>query len=192
MGRHSLNLQTANVNEMEKATRKPRATKPNHPAAKAKQAATKAKPATRKDLDTKAEKTDRRKTQMLEALRKTMGVVTKAAEMVGISRMQHYNWCEQDPAYKEATDDIIERKIDFVESKLFELINGVKVITKIDGKEQSVYTTPPDKTSIIFFLKTVGKKRGYNERVEITGADGGALLPEDNRTFVIELPPPRK
>ena len=165
---------------------------PNPPEVTAPPGVTKPPRKTRRDLETKARKTDKAKTLFLEALQKSMGIISKAADISGLSRDQHYHWMEVDPGYKAAVEAILERRIDFVESKLFELINGVKTVIKVDGKDQVVYTTPPDKTAIIFFLKTIAKKRGYTERTELTGIDGQALVRTDNKTLVIERPPPRK
>lgn len=86
---------------------------------------------------------------MLEALRKSLGIVTTACQNVGISRVTHYEWLNTDPEYKksvEALDDVV---LDFVESKLHTSINN--------GSD----------TATIFFLKTKGKKRGYIEKQEI-------------------------
>jgi len=91
-----------------------------------------------------------KKNAMLEALKKSLGIVTKAVEMVGIDRQTHYNWLKDDPEYKksvEALDDVV---LDFAESKLHQSINN--------GSD----------TATIFFLKTKGKKRGYIEKSEIT------------------------
>lgn len=91
-----------------------------------------------------------KKNAMLEALKKSLGIVTKAVEMVGIDRQTHYNWLKDDPEYKksvEALDDVV---LDFAESKLHQSINN--------GSD----------TATIFFLKTKGKKRGYIEKQEIT------------------------
>lgn len=107
---------------------------------------------------------------MLEALKKSLGVVKTACEGVGISRQSHYRWLEEDPEYKEAVSDIGEDAIDFVESKLFEKIEGISIAqgSDDDGKPK-VYTQPPSDTAIIFYLKTKGKKRGYIERTEFAG-----------------------
>lgn len=89
------------------------------------------------------------KNQMIEALKKTLGVVTPACEIVGIARSTHYRWITEDEDYKKSVEELLDFQIDFVESKLFENINN------------------GDTTSTIFYLKTKGKKRGYIERQEI-------------------------
>lgn len=85
---------------------------------------------------------------MLEALEKTLGVVSPACTSVGISRNTHYVWMKDDPDYKEAVDGLLEFQMDFVESKLFENINN------------------GDTGSTIFYLKTKARSRGYVERQE--------------------------
>jgi len=89
------------------------------------------------------------KKEMLAALKETLGVVSPACEMVGISRNTHYVWMKEDEEYKLAVDDLLEFQMDFVESKLFSNINN------------------GDVGSTIFYLKTKAKKRGYFEKQEI-------------------------
>ena len=93
--------------------------------------------------------TEKNKKNMLRALEKTMGVVTPACKKVGIDRATHYRWCEKDPEYKLAVDDLENLVLDFAESKLHEQINEKNT------------------TATIFFLKTKGKMRGYIERQEL-------------------------
>lgn len=107
------------------------------------------------------------KKAMIEALKKTLGIVSKACELVEISRQTHYRWLTEDPDYKEQVEDISEMAIDFAESKLHEKINGVTVQTYNSKGEPVIYEQAPSDTAIIFFLKTKAKKRGYIERSEI-------------------------
>ena len=100
-------------------------------------------------MSTKAETTAKNKILLLKALEKTMGNVTLACEKTNLSRTQHYEWLKDDKDYAEAVDMCREVAIDFTESKL------MKNIEK--GKE----------ASIIFFLKTRAKDRGYVEKQEI-------------------------
>lgn len=111
---------------------------------------------------------------MIAALKKTLGRVTDACEKVDIARATHYLWMDKDPEYREAVKSIDEAAIDFVEGKLFELINGARkeVVTQ-DGVVEIKDT--PNPTATIFYLKTKAKHRGYVERQEITGADGGPV-----------------
>jgi poly-gamma-glutamate capsule biosynthesis protein CapA/YwtB (metallophosphatase superfamily) len=95
-------------------------------------------------------KTTHKKELMIEALRKSLGIVTTACLNVGIERSTHYDWLKSDSDYKakvEALDDVV---LDFAESQLHKRIN--------EGSD----------TATIFFLKTKGKKRGYIEKQEIT------------------------
>lgn len=86
---------------------------------------------------------------MIEALEKSLGVVTTACKSVGIARQTHYEWFKEDENYRRAVEDIADVALDFAESKLHKQI------------EQG------DTTACIFYLKTKGKKRGYVERQEI-------------------------
>jgi hypothetical protein len=93
--------------------------------------------------------TDIVKKAMVEALEKSLGIVTTACKMVDISRETHYRWLREDEAYKEAVDAIADLTLDFVESQLHKQIQKGEV------------------TSTIFYLKTKGKKRGFIEKQEI-------------------------
>ena len=103
---------------------------------------------------------------MIEALEKSLGIVSTACNSVGISRQTHYRWLSEDAEYKQQVEDISEMAIDFVESKLHEKIEGVTMGKMVDGREV-VYDLAPSDTAIIFFLKTKAKKRGYIERTEV-------------------------
>ena len=106
----------------------------------------------------KIEDTIDNKRKMLEALEKSLGIVSTAARAINIARNTHYEWMKNDEAYKEAVDMINEGVIDFAESKLHNLIeNG-------------------DTAATIFYMKTKGKKRGYIERQELTGADNQPII----------------
>ncbi len=94
---------------------------------------------------------------MIEALEKSLGIVTTACKTVGIGRTTHYLWLDEDPEYKAAVNSIKDIVLDFAESKLHKLIEA------------------GDTGATIFLLKTLGKRRGYVERQEITGADSSPI-----------------
>ena len=111
------------------------------------------------------------KKEILVALEAYHGIVTDACGSIGLSRSTFYDWLKTDLEFKAAVDEIQETALDFVESKLFQKINGISTKSH-DGE---VYQQPPSDTAIIFYLKTRGKRRGYIERTELTGADGGPV-----------------
>jgi hypothetical protein len=113
----------------------------------------------------KRQRTKVQKAAMIEALIKSLGIVTTACRQVDISRETHYRWYRRDKKYKTSVDDIEDIALDFAESKLHKQIE----------KEDTAAT--------IFYLKTKGKRRGYIERQELTGADGSSLIPIKGITF---------
>lgn len=95
---------------------------------------------------------DAQKKAMIQALEKSLGIVTSACKVVGIARQTHYNWME-DEEYKAAVEELGDVALDFAESKLHKLIDS------------------GNPAATIFYLKTKGKERGYVERQEIAVAE---------------------
>ena len=67
-------------------------------------------------------KSDINKKKLLEALEKSMGVVTKACKIADISRMDFYYYMRTDEDFKKQVEDIKEISLDFAESALFKSI----------------------------------------------------------------------
>lgn len=84
----------------------------------------------------------------LKAYDLTLGNVSKACEKVNIARKTFYDWKKTYQEFAEKVSEIEEKNIDFAETMLLKNIR--------DGKENS----------IMFFLKTKGKERGYVEKTE--------------------------
>ncbi len=88
----------------------------------------------------------KKKEQFIEAMKNCLGIVTSACQQVNISRTLYYTWRNTDEEFAKAVDEVKDMQIDFVEGKLMTNINN------------------GDVTSIIFYLKTVGKARGYTDK----------------------------
>lgn len=95
--------------------------------------------------------------EVIRAIYLGRGIQGTIAEILGVRRQTVANYVRRYPEIKAAYEDAQEATVDFVESKLLENIEH--------GQERS----------IIFYLKTKGKARGYVERQEVTGADGTPL-----------------
>ena len=95
--------------------------------------------------------------RIIKAVEESQGLLTLAAKKAGISYTTIQRYRRDNPTVAQAIEEARERTLDFAEGKLMENIrNG-------------------DNTAIIFYLKTQGKHRGYVERVESTGKDGGPI-----------------
>lgn len=91
------------------------------------------------------------------AIQQHMGNITMAAKSLGVARQTFYKFMAKHETVKDALAEARETMIDNVESRLYK--------AALDGEGWAV----------CFFLKTQGKGRGYIERAEITGAEGGPL-----------------
>jgi len=101
------------------------------------------------------------KKALLQALEKSLGVVTVACKEAGVGRTSYYEYYRDDEEFRNAVDEISNVAIDFVESKLFQQIK--------EGNP----------TSTIFYLKTKGKDRGYVEKQIIdNNITGGGITIE--------------
>lgn len=105
------------------------------------------------------ERTKKMKGIVIECLEQSLGVVTTACKKANIHRSTFYEWMKEDEKFESKVREIQDVAIDFAESKLFHQIEKGNV------------------ASIIFYLKTKGKNRGYIERTEHTGLDGEPLNP---------------
>lgn len=94
-------------------------------------------------------KTERTKELFIEQFRKSLGNATRACKAANINRTTYYKWKEKDPEFRKQCEEILDEQIDFVEDKLKEAIK--------DGNPKLIE----------FYLRTIGKKRGYSEKIEI-------------------------
>jgi hypothetical protein len=105
--------------------------------------------------------------QVASALTESQGMVTNAARRLGCTRKTVYNYIEKYVTVREALDDARESLGDRIEATLLSEAFG-------NSKENK----DPNITALIFLAKThpAMRKRGYAERTEVTGADGGAII----------------
>ena len=86
------------------------------------------------------------------------GNVAAIARRLGVSRSTVWARCQESPSLMAALESARETMLDHAESVLYRKV--------LEG------STP----ELIFFLKTQGKARGYTERTEHTGVDGGPIV----------------
>ncbi len=121
------------------------------------------------DKEVKAERITTAKKQevFLECYEKSL-IISTACKNANITRDSFYRWMREDEEFIKAVDLVRELRIDYAESRLFKQMDS--------GNSQAT----------IFFLKTQGKSRGYNEDVNVKlSADTGAQvifsLPDNKR-----------
>ena len=111
------------------------------------------------------------KGNLLEALEKSLGVVTTACKIVDCNRSTFYKYYNNDSNFRESVDELQNLTLDFAESQLHKQIK--------DGNT----------TATIFYLKTKGKRRGYIERkeVEVTAEISTSKLTTEARKKIDDI-----
>jgi len=92
-----------------------------------------------------------------KALRQSGGLRTVAAKALGCTPSNVVQAVQRHPTLQKTIEEIREQTIDIAEAQLFRKIQEGNM------------------TAIIFYLKCMAKYRGYNERLEVTGANGGPI-----------------
>ena len=107
-------------------------------------------------MDNKKEqkRTTLKKEAMIKVLGTTLGNVSEAIRLlekedIQVGRTAHYRWLEEDEVYQEAVNNAADKTLDLVEKAL---INQIK-----NGSVQAT----------MFYLKTKGRDRGFNEKIEM-------------------------
>lgn len=95
--------------------------------------------------------------KVIAKINELKGNVAMVARSFQMSRQTMYKYINSHPTVKAAVDEARETMLDNVESVLYS--------KALEGEAWAV----------CFFLKTQGKARGYVERQEHTGTDGGPL-----------------
>lgn len=95
--------------------------------------------------------------EAIKAIKDSKGFVTTVAKRLGCTRQHVYVIADRFPTVKAAIEEEREGLKDFAEGKLIQQIDAGNI------------------AAIIFYLKTQAKGRGYIERQEISGPEGGPI-----------------
>ena len=95
--------------------------------------------------------------QVIEAVHKCHGILAAVARELKVSRQCVYRYVKTYSTIAQAVEDERETMLDVAEIELVKSVQKGNIV------------------AIMFMLKTLGKSRGYVERWEHTGADGGSI-----------------
>ena len=107
--------------------------------------------------------------QIENALRATGGFVSYAAKELNVTQSAISQRVKASPHLQKVQKEISEQYLDLAESKL---------LKKIKKQE--------DLGAICFYLKCKGKGRGYIERQEVTGAEGGPIKVQKIERVIVD------
>jgi len=107
--------------------------------------------------------------EMIAALAETRGMITLAAKRLGCASNTVRRYIREYPTVAAAKEEAHENLGDNVELTLVAMAMG-------ERDKSGHYTREPNIAALIFLAKTKFKARGYVERMEYTGEDGGPLV----------------
>jgi hypothetical protein len=95
--------------------------------------------------------------EVCTALRQSRGIMAAAALQLGCDRTTIWRFAEKHQKVRDALYEARQSMVDIAEGVLFQRV------------------TAGDAWAVCFYLKTQAKDRGYVERVEQSGPDGGPI-----------------
>lgn len=101
-----------------------------------------------------------------ELLRKSGGNLTKAAQLLGVTRQTVWGWTKQDASFKEALESERKRVFD----KCLDVAYGVAMgVPRIDPKTQMMtgWEEKPDSQMLRYLLSTLGRDEGFGEKHDV-------------------------
>lgn len=107
--------------------------------------------------------------EMIAALLDTKGMITLAAKRLGCAPNTVRRYIATYPTVAQAKQEAHEGLGDQVELTLVGMALG-------ERDKHGKYTREPNIAALIFLAKTKFKERGFVERVENTGVDGGEII----------------
>ena len=90
------------------------------------------------------------KEKMLNALEKSLGIVTNALKIAEVGRTMYYEWLKIDEEFAKKVKEMDNLALDFAESSLYKQVK--------EGNPSSTQ----------FLLKNKGRERGYGDKLDIT------------------------
>ena len=94
---------------------------------------------------------------IIAALQRAKGLVGLAADELKCDRKTIYNHINKSAAVRAALESVRGRNLDIAENKLLEAIDRGEL------------------AAITYYLSRIGRERGYGDRNELTGLNGGAI-----------------
>jgi hypothetical protein len=95
--------------------------------------------------------------QVVEAILLNKGLIYNTAQSLGCTRQTVYDYRDKYESVRQAIEDARYQILDVAEDRLFKAVES------------------GEPWAIPFMLRTIGKSRGYVERQEVTGDQGGPV-----------------
>ncbi len=98
-------------------------------------------------------RTAKDKAAILEALKESKGIISKACEAVGIARKTFYEWKNSDSDFASACEEVTEVTLDVLESVVLNIaMAGQQERDQLNAAQ--------------FLLRSKGKHRGFSDKIE--------------------------
>lgn len=113
--------------------------------------------------------------QFIDAIPKSAGIISTIAARVGCSWATARKYINEYSTVKAAYDAEAQKPLDMAESVIYGNINAAYAKLKANEKA-GIRGETVDSADAKWLLSRKGKDRGYVERQEVTGKDGGPVI----------------